>query len=62
MSWTDFFTSVKRYDDNATVIFDHAEPIGQPTDLVMPRKSWFGCRLWKKLSPARPAAPGRPRS
>jgi hypothetical protein len=42
MSFSEFFARVKRYNENATVIFDRAEPIGQVTDLVMPRRHWFG--------------------
>jgi hypothetical protein len=49
MSLTEFFAKLKRYDQNANVIFDDEEPIGRPTDLVMPRKRWF----------RGPASPGR---
>ena len=48
MSFSDFLANVKRYDENATVIFDQAEPIGRPTDLVMPRRRWFGFRARRK--------------
>ena len=41
MSLTDFFAKLKRYDENANIIFDDDEPIGHATDLVMPRKHWF---------------------
>jgi hypothetical protein len=41
MNLTDFFAKLKRYDENANVIFDDEEPIGRATDLVMPRKRWF---------------------
>jgi hypothetical protein len=41
MSLTEFFAKLKRYDENAKVIFDDEEPIGRATDLVMPRKRWF---------------------
>ena len=41
MSLTEFFAKLKRYDQNATVIFDDAEPIGRATDLVMPRSVGF---------------------
>lgn len=27
---------------DAEVIFDRAEPVGAPTDLVMPARRWFG--------------------
>ncbi len=32
---------MKRYQKNAEIIFDAEEPIGVPTDLVMPRRRWF---------------------
>ncbi len=41
MSWTDFLNHLRRYEQNAAVIFDAGEPIGRPTDLVMPRRRWF---------------------
>lgn len=41
MSWTDFLNHLRRYEQNAAVIFDSEEPIGRPTDLVMPRRRWF---------------------
>jgi hypothetical protein len=41
MSLSEFFAKLKRYDQNANVIFDDEEPIGRATDLVMPRKRWF---------------------
>ncbi len=49
MNLTDFFAKLKRYDENANVIFDDEEPIGRATDLVMPRRRWF----------RRPASRGR---
>ncbi len=54
MSLTEFFTKLKRYDENANVIFDDEEPIGRATDLVMPRKYWFRRhrRLDRKISPS----------
>src|SRR5262249_33896818 len=42
MSWNDFLAKMKRYDRNAEVIFDHEEPIGRQTDMVLPGKRWFG--------------------
>ncbi len=36
-----FLERIRRYDKNSKVIFDHEEPIGAATDLVMPRKRWF---------------------
>lgn len=41
MNLSEFFAKLKRYDENARVIFDDEEPIGRATDLVMPRKRWF---------------------
>ena len=41
MSFSQFFANMKRYNENAAVIFDHAEPIGRATDLVLPRRRWF---------------------
>ena len=53
MSLSEFFAKVKRYNENAAVIFDRAEPIGQATDLVMPRRRWFR-RERSKNPPASP--------
>jgi hypothetical protein len=50
MSFFDLFAKVRRYNDNATVIFDHAEPIGRATDLVLPGRRWFGRRDRKFIS------------
>ena len=36
-----FLARIKRYQKNAEIIFDAEEPIGIPTDLVMPRRRWF---------------------
>ena len=41
MSLQEIFRQLKRYNENATVIFDREEPLGQPTDLVMPYRPWF---------------------
>ena len=49
MSFSDFFAFVRRYNQNATVIFDREEPIGHATDLVMPRRRWFGPRVQKRV-------------
>ncbi|MDQ6626036.1 MAG: hypothetical protein M3Y69_07850 [Verrucomicrobiota bacterium] len=46
MNWRD---KLKRFDKNADVIFDREEPVGQPTDLVLPDRRWFGRR---KATPA----------
>jgi len=37
----DLFKRVQLSPRDAEVIFDRAEPIGRPTDLVMPRRRWF---------------------
>ena len=49
MSFSDFFANLRRYNENAVVIFDRAEPIGRATDLVMPRRRWFGRRDQRKI-------------
>ena len=51
MSWNDFLDKMRRYDQNAAVIFDEEEPIGRPTDMVMPRRRWFN-RRQRKDAPA----------
>ena len=61
MSFSQFFASVKRYNENAAVIFDRAEPIGRATDLVMPRRRWFRRDRRKDLPLSQStAAPERP--
>jgi hypothetical protein len=55
MSFSKFFSNVKRYDQNAAVIFNREEPVGRATDLVMPRRRWFGRHRRQEFSPARPA-------
>ena len=41
MNLSDIFPNARQADENAAVIFDQEEPIGQPTDLVLPRRRWF---------------------
>ena len=41
MSIANLINRMKRYEKNAEMIFDAEEPIGMPTDLVMPRRRWF---------------------
>jgi hypothetical protein len=36
------FSKLKLAPQDAEVIFDRDEPVGRPTDLVMPRRRWFG--------------------
>ncbi len=50
MSLSELFAKMKRYDQNATIIFDRDEPVGQPTDLVMPYRPWFGRGVRRKSS------------
>jgi hypothetical protein len=59
MSFSDFFTRLKSYDQNATIIFDRDEPIGQATDLVLPDRRWFNRRARRKLGRTVEAAPER---
>ncbi|HEY5036718.1 MAG TPA: hypothetical protein VII74_06255 [Chthoniobacterales bacterium] len=56
MSLADFFSNLRRYDENANVIFDHEEPIGRATDLVIPRRPWFR-RKMRKSFPAQVNVP-----
>ncbi|MBA3960432.1 MAG: hypothetical protein H0X40_00825 [Chthoniobacterales bacterium] len=56
MRLTDFFASLRRQDENATVIFSEAEPIGRATDLVMPYRPFFSKQRRQNSSPARTAA------
>jgi hypothetical protein len=56
MSFPELLAWIKRHDEDAAVIFDRAEPIGQPTDLVMPYRRWFGRKRSKISAPShRPA-------
>ncbi|MEO6872109.1 MAG: hypothetical protein ABI233_07805 [Chthoniobacterales bacterium] len=50
MSFTDFFADLRRHENHATVIFDRAEPVGLPTDLVMPRRRFLDRFRAKKNS------------
>ncbi len=59
MSFSDFLTKLKSYDQNATVIFDRAEPIGQATDLILPDRRWFNRRARRKLVRAEESASER---
>ena len=45
MNAFDLFTRMKCYNRKAEIIFDEEEPIGMPTDLVMPRRRWFRHKL-----------------
>ena len=41
MTLADFFSKMTLSQKDAEVIFDRDEPVGQPTDVVMPRRRWF---------------------
>ena len=41
MTLAEFFSKMKLNPKDAEVIFDRDEPVGQPTDVVMPRRYWF---------------------
>jgi hypothetical protein len=41
MSVADLLAKMKLSPKDAEVIFDPDEPVGRPTDLVMPRRRWF---------------------
>jgi hypothetical protein len=59
MSFSDLFAKMKRYDQNATVIFDRAEPIGQATDLMLPDRRWFNRRARRKIQRPTDCTPER---
>lgn len=50
MSFADLFSNLRRYDENANVIFDREEPVGRATDLVIPRRPWFRRKMRKSLA------------
>jgi hypothetical protein len=41
MTLAEFFAKMKLNQNDAAVIFDRDEPVGRPTDVVMPRRYWF---------------------
>ncbi len=47
LSWRE---KMMRFNKNAEVIFDAEEPVGKPTDLVMPDRRWFGRRPARQTS------------
>jgi hypothetical protein len=51
MSLATLREKMRRYGKNAEVIFDREEPVGQPTDLVMPAKRWFRKNKERALEP-----------
>jgi hypothetical protein len=56
MSFSEFFSKLKRYDANATVIFDRDEPVGLATDLVLPDRRWFNRRARRTIVRANESA------
>ncbi len=52
MSFADLIARLKLSQKDAELIFDRDEPIGTPTDLVMPRRRWF-----RKKAQRSPVAP-----
>jgi hypothetical protein len=61
MSLSDLFARMKLSPQDAEVIFDRDEPVGRPTDLVMPRRRWFG-RKKSERDQGDHAIPGEGRS
>ncbi len=49
MSLANFLSNLRRYDENANVIFDREEPVGRATDLVIPHRPWFRRKMRKSL-------------
>ncbi|HEY2714278.1 MAG TPA: hypothetical protein VGI60_17340 [Chthoniobacterales bacterium] len=64
MRLAEIFAKVKGYDEHAAVIFDRDEPIGRPTDLVLPpsRRSLFRRRAAKDSANSPNDAPSGTRS
>ncbi len=57
MNLADLFARMKKYNLNAEVIFDPEEPLGQTTDIVMPRRRWFRRKKDCSIGPMRPIRP-----
>jgi hypothetical protein len=62
MSLAELFAKVKRYDEHAAVIFDRHEPIGHPTDLVLPPSRWSLFRRRKAANVDASPNDNRPRT
>ena len=45
MKLSELIAKMKRYNKNAQIIFDSEEPIGRPTDLVLPSRRRFFRRV-----------------
>ena len=41
MSLANLFSRMQLSQKDAEIIFDRDEPVGKPTDMVMPRRRWF---------------------
>lgn len=41
MSFSDLLARLKVSQKDAEIIFDRHEPMGTPTDVVLPRRRWF---------------------
>lgn len=52
MSLTSWREKMKRFNKNAEVIFDREEPVGKPTDMVLPDRRWFRRHKEKRAAKA----------
>jgi hypothetical protein len=41
MSFSDLLARLRLSQKDAEIIFDRHEPIGKPTDMILPRRRWF---------------------
>lgn len=41
MSFASFISKLRLSPRDAEVIFDRTEPVGEPSDLVLPSRRWF---------------------
>ena len=57
MKFADFFANPRRQEEDAAVIFDRSEPIGRPTDLVLPYRPFLDRFRGKKTAALSVAAP-----
>jgi hypothetical protein len=60
MNLTDLLADLRRHDKDAMAIFDLSEPVGRPTDLVMPRRRFLDRFRGKKSSSRAAAAVSTP--
>lgn len=54
MSVAELIAKMKDFERRSEMIFDDEEPIGRPTDLVMPRRHWFRRRRASATTVQRP--------